>query len=209
MCEPIPRSETLWPPSKAFASYAKVASAAGRPDLALQLMGKSFAIGRRLPDQNDVTPAALALKEAHSIDVAAIVAAGQFSGLSVDKPWSLNVDAQTQELELHPNPAHEGVATIILSGLELRAETMFFAELEVMAIAKGPIRFEIELQAHTGETVGQAWVLAPGERKLAEFVLPSNIVGRCDAMLMTRMARRNDSTEGAHAKWHGPAFRSR
>ncbi|MEI8180692.1 hypothetical protein, partial [Aestuariivirga sp.] len=209
MGETVPKTETLWPPSKAFATYAKVASAAGRPDLSLQLMGKSFAIGRRLTNQADVTPAALALIEAHSIDIAALVAAASFSALNVDKHWSLKVDARRQELELHPNPASEGVATIMLNGIELRPETIFVTELEVLALAKGPIRFEIEVQASAGEPVGQAWVLAPGERKQAEFILPSGIAGRCDALLMTRMARRNDSTEGAHAKWHGPAFRPR
>ena len=209
MCEPIPKSETLWPPSKAFASYAKVAYAAGRPDLSLLLMGKSFATGRRLPEQDELTPAALALIEARSIDVAALVAAGRFSRLCMEKPWNLRVDAQSQEIELHPNPANLGVATIMLSGLELQPGTMFFAELEVLAVAKGQIRFEIELQASSGEPVGQAWVLAPVERKQAEFILPPGLSGRCDAMLMTRMVRRNDSTEGAHAKWHGPAFRPR
>ena len=209
MGEPIQRLETLWPPPKAFASYAKVASAAGRPDLALLLMGKSFAIGKRLPNQDDLTPAALALDEAHTIDVAAIVAAGRFTGLCIEKPWNLRVDAQKQELELHPNSSHEGVATIMLSGLEFQAGTMFVAELEVQATAKGPIRFEIELQASSGEQVGQSWVLAAGERKRAEFILPSGFTGRCDAIFMTRMVRRNDSTEGAHAKWHGPAFRPR
>jgi hypothetical protein len=207
--EPMPTSDTLWPPSKAFASYSKVASAAGRPDLALQLMGKSIATSRRLSDQGDVSPAALALKEAHSVNIAALVAGGHFSGLCLDKPWNLKIDARTHEIELHPNPAHEGVATILLGGLELQPGAMFSAELELPAIAKGPIRFEIEVQNSLGKAASHAWVLAPGERKLAEFMLPSDLWGRCDAMLMTRMVRRNESTEGAHAKWHGPAFRPR
>ena len=207
MSEPVPRTETLWPPSRAFSSYAKVASATGRPDLALQLMGKSITTGRRLPSQDDeLTPAGLAMKEAYSIDIVALVAAGRFSGLCVDKPWSLKVDAGTQELEIHPNPAHEGVATVVLNGITLQPHTVFFAELEVLAKAKGPIRFEIEIQDSSGEPVGQAWILGPGERKFAEFILPPAVSGRCDALLMTRMLRRNDSTEGAHAKWHGPAF---
>ena len=169
-------------------------------------MGKSLSAGRLLPNQDEVTPAVLAMKEAYSINVAALVAAGRFSGLCVEKPWSLRVDAATQELEIHPNPPHEGVATVVLNGIELQPRTVFFAELEVLTNAKGPIRFEIELQDSSGEPVGQAWVLGPGERKFAEFILPPAISGRCDAMLMTRMLRRTDSTEGAHAKWHGPAF---
>ena len=195
MGEPIQKLETLWPPPKAFANYAKVASAAGRPDLALRLMSKSYVTGRRLPNQNELTPAELALSEAHSIDVAALVASGRFTGLSIEKPWNLKVDAQRQELELHPNPSHEGVATIMLTGLEFQPGTTFVAELELPATAKGQIRFEIELQASSGEPMGQFWVLAPGERKLVEFSLPSGISGRCDVLLMTRMVRRKDSTE--------------
>ena len=143
------------------------------------------------------------------VQLTALTADGNYSGHNLDHPWSLRIEHDKQAIEIHPNGSHEGDAALAFPGLSFEGPMLFSAELELEDTAQGPVRFELELQASSLETQGQEWILQPGERKQVEFPVPSAFQAGCDALLATRMMRRRDSTEGAQAKWHKPAFRPR
>lgn len=201
--------KNFWPPAAAFAIFAKVAHASGRPDLALSFIGSSITTDNPLLRVSRPSLSDIALREAQVIELAAHFKDGRYSTLNLDHPWSLRTDDDGLALEIHPNGASEGDATLIFNGLPLGLPMLFSAELELAETAKGPVKFEMELQGPSAEAQGQAWILQPGERKPVEFAVPASFAADTDVFLVTRMVRRNDSTEGAHAKWHRPAFRPR
>lgn len=202
-------SKNFWPPAAAFAAFAKIAHASGRPDLALSFIGSSITTDNPLLRVSRPSLSDIALREAQVIELAALFRDGRYSSLNLDHPWSLRIDDEGQELEIHPNGAHEGDATLIFSGLAFVMPMLFSAEIELADTAQGPVKFQIELQGPSAEALSQAWMLQPGERKPVEFAVPASFAADTDLFLVTRMVRRNDSTEGAHAKWHRPAFRPR
>lgn len=207
MGDEILAPQNFWRPEQAFASYAKIAHAAGRPELALSLIASSLTAGNPQLRIADATPATLALLRARTVELASLAAAGRHTGMNLDHAWSLRIDESQQMIEIHPNGAREGDATLVFSGLSLPGPMDFMADIELAEWAKGPVRFEIELQTTTADTLNHGWVLQPGERKTVEFTLPADFPSECDVMLSTRMMRRRDSTEGSNAKWFGPAFR--
>lgn len=207
MGEAILAPQNFWRPEQAFASYAKIAHAAGRPDLALSLIASSLTVGNPQMRAADATPATLALMRARTVELARLAAAGGHTRMNLGHEWSLRIDEQKLMIEVHPNSSHEGDATIIFNGVALAGPMIFMSEIELPAWAKGAVRFEIELQAADADTLSHSWVLQPGERKSVEFSLPADFPARCDVLLSTRMMRRRDSTEGANARWFGPSFR--
>jgi glycosyltransferase involved in cell wall biosynthesis len=209
MGEAILQPGNFWPPSKAFATYATIAHASGRPDLALSLAANALTTESEHLRRPESTPASIALRQSKTLELAALMSEGRYSGLNLDHPWSLRTDQERQFIEIHPNGSYEGDAALVFSNLSFHANTVFSAELELEASAKGPVKFEIELQAPSIQSQSQEWILQPGERKSVEFPLPEVFQAGCDALLATRMMRRRDSTEGAHAKWHKPAFQPR
>jgi hypothetical protein len=207
--EAILQQQNYWPQSRAFTSYAKIAHAAGRPDLALSLMAASLAAGNPVLRSPNVTPYDLAMRRAQTLELAALAAAGRHGSLNLNHTWSLRIEAERQEIEIHPNSSQEGDATLIFAGLSFAVPTLFSTELELTSFAKGPVIFDLEFQAPTVDSQTFEWLLHPGERKSVELPVPATFLPGCDVLLATRMMRRQESTEGAHAKWHGPAFRPR
>lgn len=207
MGDAILAPQNFWRPEQAFASYAKIAHAAGRPDLALSLMASSLTASAPQLRSADATPATLAQQQARTVELARLAAAGRHSGMNLSHEWSLRIDGQQQMVEVHPNGSHEGDATLVFNGLSLPGPMTFTAEIDLPDRAKGPVRFEVEVQTATADTLHHDWILQPGERKSIEFTLPPGFPEKCDVMLSTRMMRRRDSTEGSNAKWFGPAFR--
>lgn len=194
------------PAKRAFETYAKIAHAAGRPDLALELMAVSLTTDNPHLRSSSATPADLARNRAGTLDLVDLVAAGRHSSMNLDHPWSLRVNTEERMLEIHPNSSNAGDATLVFNNLSLPMRGVFVAELELSDTARSPVKFEIELQAEDSEMVREDWTLQPGERKSVELMLPENISSGCDVLLSTRMTNRRASTEGAHAKWYGPAF---
>ncbi|MFO1130986.1 MAG: glycosyltransferase family 4 protein [Hyphomicrobiales bacterium] len=205
--EGILAPQNYWDPEQAFANYAKVAHAAGRPGLALSLIASSLTTGNQQLRITNVTPARLADLFAKTIDLAALVAAGRYTGMNVGHEWSMRVEEPDQVLELHPNSGHEGDATLIFSSLSLPAPALFTADLSLPDTTMGPVEFSLELQSSSGESLSQQWTLEGGERKTVEFAVPKEFPAECDVLLSTRMKRRRDATMGANAKWIAPAFR--
>lgn len=209
--EAIQDSASYWPPSAALTTYAKIAHAAGRPKLALKLLGNSLTTGNSFPHNGGLSPAAMARQGAHTIELSELVEQGRYTGLNLDHAWSFRFEPEHQEIEIHPNGSHEGKAAIVFSGLVVPDSAAFIAEIELSTTAKGPVKFEIEIElpAPHADALHYEWDMQPGESKIVEFELPAAYHSGCDVMLVTSMTRRRDSTEGAHAKWHRPAFRPR
>ena len=109
-------------------------------------------------------------------------------------------------IEIHPNSTHEGDATMVFGSLSLSKPMLFVAEIELPETAKAPVKFEAELQSASTDPLHHDWILQPGERKSVEFALTADFPSECDVLLTTRMAKRRDPTEGAHARWYGAAF---
>lgn len=202
-------TKNFWPPATAFATFAKVAHAAGRPDLALSLVRNSITTDDPLLRTSRPSLSDIALREAQVVELAGLFKDGRFSSHNLDHPWSLRADEEQQELEIHPNGSHEGDATLVFGDISIAGPMLFSTEIELAETARGPVKFQVELQSPSSEPQSQAWILQPGERKAVEFPVSAAIETSFDAFLMTRMVRRNESTEGAHAKWHRPAFRPR
>lgn len=207
MGQDILSPENFNPAARAFSTYAKIAHSAGRPDLALSLVGNSLTSDSLHRDGAPATPARLAQDRARTVDLVSLVASGRNTSENLDHPWSLQVGAENQMVEIHPNGSHEGVAALVFSALSLPVPAVFITELELRDTAKASVKFEFQLQPADGDVVHQGWVLQPGERKTIAFNLPADISPTCDVLLTTRMLRPRDSTEGAHARWYGPAFR--
>lgn len=207
MGDSILASQNYWPTQKALATFAKVAHAAGRPELSLSLMASSLTAGNPQQRITNITPDTLAQMLARTVDLAQLAASGRHSGMNVGHEWSLRIEERDRMIELHPNSGHEGDATLIFAGLSLPAPMQFAAELSLPAGAKGPVAFVVELQSSSGDSQSHEWTVQPGERKLVDFVLPKDSPPVCDVLLSTRMKRRRDPTMGANAKWLGPAFR--
>lgn len=199
--------ENFHPAARASATYAKIAHVAGRPDLALLLAGNSLSPDYVQRSDGVATPARLAQDRARTIILADLLAAGRNTSMNMGHPWSFRFDAGRQMVEIHPNGSHEGVAALVFSALSLPIPAVFVAEIELPDTAEAPITFEIEIQSEDTEVLRQDWSLRPGERRMIEFVLPETLPSGCDVMLSTRTTRRRDTTEGAHARWYGPAFR--
>lgn len=205
MGEAILAPQNYWQPESAFSSYAKIAHAYGRPQLALSLM--SSALKAENPYQSaDTTPATLTMQRARTVQLYDLAAAGQHTSLNLGHPWSLRIDEQRRMIEIHPNAANEGDATMVFGRLSLPKPMMFAAEIELPETAKAPVKFEVELQSASADPIQHGWTLQPGERKSVEFALPADFPAECDVLLTTRMMRRRDTTEGAHARWYGAAF---
>lgn len=209
MGEGILASQNYSPPGKAFETYARIAHAAGRPELSLALITGSLAGDNPHLRSSATTPADLALNRAQTLELTELVASGRHSSLNMGHPWSFRTNFEERMLEIHPNGSHEGDATLVFSALTLPTRGCFVAEIELPDTAVAPVKFEIELQTRDADVIRQDWTLQPGERRSIEFTLPGNMPAGCDVMLSTRMMRRRDSAEGAHAKWYGPAFRPR
>jgi len=205
--EGILAPHNYWHAEQAFATYAKVAHAAGRPGLALSLMTGSLTAGSQQLRGGIATPASLTLLRARTVELATLAASGRHTGMNVGHPWSLQIQEQDRMIELHPNSGYEGDATLVFPGLSLPAPMQFAAELSLPVEAKGPVDFMVEIQSLSGESLSHQWTVLSGERKMVEFTLPASFPAECDVLLTTRMKRRRDSTEGANAKWYGPAFR--
>lgn len=203
------QQQNFWPLSRAFTTYAKIAHASGRPELALALVASSLTTEDPLLRAGPAKPSDIAQRSAQTLELATLLADGRHASMNLDHPWSLRIEREHQEIELHPNGSHEGDATLIFTGLSFEKPTTFSSEIELAASAKGPVKFTFELQAPSAEPRSEEWVLQPGERKSVDVALPAAFLAGCDAFLTTRMMRRRDSTEGAHAKWHRPAFRPR
>lgn len=199
-------SHNFRPENRAFSTYARIAHAAGRPELALSLMASSLTAEVPLLRGTQATPARVALNRARTVDLVSLVAEGRYASMNMGHPWSLRSDVQEQMLEIHPNGSHEGVATLVFGGLSLPGAGLFVAELVLQDTAKGPVTFEFDVQTAEGEVFHQEWSLLPGERTAVEFALPADVSRGCDVMLSTRLQRRRDAAEGAHAKWYGPAI---
>lgn len=199
--------ENFRPAARAFSTYAKIAHASGRPDLSLSLVGSAQASGNPQRYGTSATPARLAQDRARTIVLADLVAAGRNTSMNMSHPWSLKFDQETQMVEIHPNSSHEGVAALVFGALSLPMPAVFVAEIELLDTARSQITFAIEIQAEESEVLRQDWNLRPGERRMIEFVLPETFPSGCDVMLSTRTTRLRDTTEGAHARWYGPAFR--
>ena len=207
MGEAILLPDNFSPAEKAFQSYAKIAHAAGRPELALALMAGSLTADNPQLRSSVATPADLTLNRAQTLELTKLVADGRHSSMNLGHPWSFRSDVEQRMFEIHPNGSHEGDATLVFSALSLPARGVFSTEIELPESARAPVTFEIELQTKDFEIIRQGWTLQPGERKSVEFILPDNLSSGCDVMLSTRMMRRRDSAEGAHAKWYGPSIR--
>lgn len=206
MGDEILAPQNFRPQERAFSTYSKIAHAAGRPDLALSLMGSSLTADVPLLRGSESTPARIALNRARTVDLLGLVAAGKYTSMNMGHPWSFRSDMQAQMLEIHPNGSHEGVATLVFNGLSLPSPALFVAEIELPETAKSPIVFEFDLQTVDAEVFHQDWTLHPGERTTVELALPAIASRACDVMLSTRLMRRRDTAEGAHAKWYGPTF---
>lgn len=206
--EGILQGGSYWPPSAAFATYARVAHACGRPDLALSLLAQATLQNNPFLRNVAATPDAIAAAVLRSIDLAALVDSGQFAGLNLDHPWSLRVEDNRSTVEIHPNAQNEGQAAILFEALPIMSPARFSAELSLAASARGPVRYEIDIQpaAPDGETFRCEWDIQPGQSKRVDIELPFASSSVCDVLLATRMTRRTDSTEGAHAKWRRPGF---
>jgi glycosyltransferase involved in cell wall biosynthesis len=206
--ESIMQPESYWPPSNAFATYARVAHACGRPELALSLLAQAALENNGFLRNVAASPDAIAAAVARSIDLAALVDAGQFAGLNLDHPWSLKVEDNRSTIEIHPNSQNEGQAAIMFPALAIMSPARFTAELALASTAKGPVRYEMDIQlpAPHGDAFRCEWDIHPGQSKLVEVQIPFAFSSVCDVLLATRMTRRTDSTEGAHAKWRQPGF---
>lgn len=209
MGDGILAAQNYSPADKAFETYAKIAHAAGRPELSLALMTGSLTGDNPHLRGSAATPADLALNRAQTLELFALVANGQHSSLNMGHPWSFRTSVEHRMLEIHPNGSHEGDATLVFNDLTLPPRGYFAAEIELPETATAPVKFEIELQTRDAEILRQDWTLHPGERRSIDLTLPDNIPTGCDVMLSTRMMRKRDSAEGAHAKWYSPAFRPR
>lgn len=207
--EGILQPESYWPASAAFATYATVAHAFGRPDLALSLLTQSALRENSWLESGAATPGVIAATLARSINLAALVDAGQYSGLNLDHPWSFRLEDDCSVIEIHPNAQNEGQAALMFPQLTVSSPARFTAELELAPTAKGPVRYEVEIQlpAFEGDALHGEWDLNPGQSRRVEIPLPPGFGPLCDVLLATRMARRTDSTEGAHAKWRRPGIR--
>lgn len=206
--EGILRPESLWPSSGAFAAYATAAHAVGRPDLALSLLAQSAITENAWLREGTASPGIVAARLARTIDLAGLVDTGRYSGLNLDHPWSLRLADERTVIELHPNAPNEGQAILTFQKLVVNSPARFTAELELAPTAKGPVRYEVEflMPSAEGEAVHAEWDLNPGQSRRVEIALPRGFGPLCDVALATRMTRRTDSTEGAHAKWRRPGI---
>lgn len=204
-------SGSYWPQATALATYAKIAHAAGRPGLAMTLLGRSLTTGNALPRDGNPTPTDMARQGAHTIELSELIGSGRYTGLNLNHSWSFRFEPEQQVIEIHPNGSHEGKAAVMFQGIVVPASASFIAEIELTATAKGPVKFEmeIELPSHEADALRFEWDLQPGGSKIVEFELPAAYHSGCDVMLVTSMLRRRDPTEGAHARWRRAAFRPR
>ncbi len=199
--------KSYWPASRAFTTFSRVAQAAGRPALALSLVTRS--IGADVSPQSGAapSPADIVTALAQTVSLAGLLAGGAYDRMNLNHEWSLRFDVAKEEIEVHPNGAHEGDATLIFSNVSFPGPALFMADLELWDTARGPVKFEVHLLSETAGAQQFEWVLQPGDRKSISFTLPHAYEAGCDVMLATRMLSRRESTEGAHAKWHRPSFR--
>lgn len=207
MGEAILAPQNYWQPEQAFSSFAKIAHVYGRPQLALSLIASALEAETPQFRMANATPATLTLQRARTVQLTDLAVAGRHTSMNLGHPWSLQIDEQRQMIEIHPNSANEGDATLVFGGLSLSTPMLFVAEVELSSAAKAPVRFEIELHSASNVSLHHDWILQPGERKSVELALTKDLPSECDVLLSTRMMNRRDSTEGAHARWYGAAFR--
>ena len=205
MGEAILAPKNYWQSEDAFSSFAKIAHVYGRPELALSLMASALKAENPY-HAADATPATLTMQRARTVQLTDLAAAGHHTGMNLGHSWSLRIDKQRRMIEIHPNAPHEGDATMVFGSLSLPKPMLFVAEIELPETAKAPVRFEVELQSASANPIHYDWTLQPGERKSVEFALTADFPTECDVLLTTRMLKRRDTTEGAHARWYGAAF---
>jgi hypothetical protein len=205
--EDILTPQNYWQPEQAFSNFARIAHVYGRPQLALSLMASALGAENPQLRKADATIATLTLQRAHTIQLTDLALAGRHTSMNLGHPWSLKIDEKSRMIEIHPNSGAEGDATMLFSNLPVPKSMLFVAEIELAASAKAPVKFEVELQSTSTKRLHHDWILQPGERKSVEFALTSDSSSEYDVLISTRMMRRLDPTEGAHARWYGASFR--
>ncbi|HET6522353.1 MAG TPA: glycosyltransferase family 4 protein [Geminicoccaceae bacterium] len=193
-------------PDAASRLLAAMAQAAGQAELALELLA-----GPLLPEAaagaDRPTLAELVRRRARAISLIELAAEGRFQAVNLGHEWSFRLLAEERELEIHPNPAHEGRAAILFPALDLARVDRLEGAVRVAGSAARPVRFRADIVAcdRSGHFSFERVVVAGGTERFA-VSLPEAVRRRCNVVLADEMADPSDATRDAWARWLDPTF---
>jgi glycosyltransferase involved in cell wall biosynthesis len=194
-----------------YGLLATMAQASGQSDLALELVAQPL-IPEALPGPlkaSGIRPAMAdhVRRRADEISLIDLADKGGFEAVNLMHEWSFKLLSPDRELEIHPNPAHEGRASIVFPALDLGRVDRLTGTVRVQGSAAHPVRFRVDIIAcdRAGHFSFER-IVAAGETERFDVAFPEATHRLCNVVLGTEMANPSDSPRDACARWLDPTF---
>jgi glycosyltransferase involved in cell wall biosynthesis len=189
-----------------FALLAAMAQAAGQTELALELVAQSLTEEAKAAGDRP-TLGEQVRRRAATISLVGLAAERRFAAVNLGHDWSFRLLADDRELEIHPNPAHEGRAAIVFRALDLARVERFTGAVRLANPQARPVRFRVDVTAcdRSGHFSFER-IVAGGETARFDVALPEATRKPCNVALGSEMADPADATRDAWARWVDPAF---
>jgi hypothetical protein len=123
------------------------------------------------------------------------------------EPELFRIGFESEEIEVHTNPANKGIAALIFPSIDLTKTNHFSCTIAVPMKQANPLRFRIELSSLDKK---HQWsverILHGGDTLQWEMAVPDIQRRKCKVLLGVELADADDSSEAGFARWLSPQF---
>lgn len=127
--------------------------------------------------------------------------------IHLDNAWSYKLIGHLREIEIHPNLAREGRATLGFFPIDLQEQETFSCGIALPDRSAKSVRFRVDLMTLDGESQYAAeQVLSPGKSLRWRFELPKELRKKARVMLSVESADPTRDPTHSYTRWHEPQF---